>query len=93
MSMACTKEPLTVDAEYSLHENNTNLLNRSSRMCPVQPQDVSKGLNTGFTAAILRESSETTQMTTEKKEGRFRREIGSHLFRPMTRARVSIIPS
>ena len=59
------------------------------RMSPVQPQGVLKGLNTSFAAAMLHGPRETSRMTTERKEGRFQREIGSHLFRPMTRAKLS----
>ena len=91
MSMARTKESLTVDAEDSLYENDTSLLNwnSNSRMFSVQPQGVLKGLNTSFAATILRDPPETKQMTTERKQGRFRREIGSNLFRRMTRARFT----
>jgi hypothetical protein len=89
MSMARTKESLTVDAEDSLGENNTSLLNKNSRMCTVQPQIVLKGLNTSFAAAILYDPPERDQVTTERKGGRFRREIGSNLFRRMTRARFA----
>jgi hypothetical protein len=85
MSMARTKESLAVDAEDSLRENN----NRNSRMCPVPPQGVLKWLNTSFAAPILCDPPETNQMTTERKEGRFRREIGSNLFRRMGRARFA----
>jgi hypothetical protein len=85
-SMARTKESLTVDAEGSFRENNTSLLNKNSRMCTVQPQGVLKELNTGFAAAISRDSPETDQMTTEREGGGFRREIGSNLFRQITRA-------
>ena len=38
--------------------------NRNSRMCPVPPQGVLKGLNASFAAGPL----ETSQMTTEKKK-------------------------
>jgi hypothetical protein len=72
MSVARTKESLTVDAEDSLLENNTSWLNMNSRMCPVPPQRVLKGLNTSFAGAILR--PETNQMTTERKKRRFRRD-------------------
>ena len=89
MSMARAKGLLTVDEEDSLRENNPSLLNRNSRMCPVPPQGVLKGLNTSSAAAILRDTPETNQMTTERKEGRFRREVGSQLFRRMTRARFA----
>jgi hypothetical protein len=91
MNMARIKESITptVDAENSLRENATSLLNRNSRMCPVPPQGVLKGLNTGFAVAILRDPPETNQMTTERKEGKFRREIGSDLLRRMTKARFA----
>jgi hypothetical protein len=87
--MARTKESLTVGAEDSFRENNTSLPNKNSRMCTVQPQGVLKGLNTSFAAAISRDSPEADQMTTERKGGRFRREIGSNLLRRMTRARFA----
>ena len=48
---------------------------------------VLKGLNTSFAAAILRDPPRTNQMTSKRKEGRFRREMGMHLFRRMTRLR------
>jgi hypothetical protein len=88
MSMARTKESLTIDAEDSLRENNTSLLNRNSRMCPVPPQGVLKGLNTSFAAAILRDPPKANQM---RKEGRFGRGKGSNLFRRMTRARIASV--
>ena len=47
LSMARTKESLTVNAEDSLPENNT-LFNWNSCMCPVTPQGALKGLNTSF---------------------------------------------
>jgi hypothetical protein len=50
-----------VDAEDSLRENNTSLLNKNSRMCPVPPQGVLKGLNTSFAAAILRDLRKQTK--------------------------------
>jgi hypothetical protein len=81
MSMARTKESLTVDAEGSLRENNTSLVNMNSRMCPVPPQGVLKGLNTSFAAGILRGPPKTNQM---RREGRFGREKSSTLFRRMT---------
>jgi len=52
----------------------------------VQPQGVLKELNTSFAAAILRDSPETNQMTTKRKEGRFGWKKGSDLFRRMSRA-------
>ena len=55
------------------------------------PQGVLKGLNTSFPAAILRDPPETNQMTTKRKEGRFRWKIGSHLFRRMTKAGFSLL--
>ena len=85
MGMVRAKESLTVGAENSLRENDTSLLNRSACMCFVPIQGVLKGLNTSFAAAILRDRRETNQMTTERREGRFRRTSGSHLFRRMTR--------
>jgi hypothetical protein len=88
MSMVCTKESLTVDAEDGLRENNT-LLNRNSRMCPVPPQGVLNGLNTSFAAAILHDAPETNRMATEKNVGRFGQGIGSHLFRPRARTRFA----
>jgi hypothetical protein len=66
MSMACTKELLTVPA-----------------------QGVPKRLNTRFAAEILRGSPKTNQMNTDRKEGKSRREMGSNLFRRMTRARFA----
>ena len=87
--MARPQGLLTVDEEDSLRESNTTLLNRNSRMCPVPPQGVLKGLNTSFAAAILRVTPETNQMTTKRKEGGLRREVGSQLFRRMTRARFA----
>jgi hypothetical protein len=72
-SMARTKESLTVDAEDGLRENKPFLLKRFSRMCPVPPQGVMKGLNTSFAAAILRGPPETDRMITNRKKGRFRR--------------------
>jgi hypothetical protein len=39
--------------------------------------------NTSFAAEILCNPPERGQMTTERKEGGFRRKIGSHLFRRM----------
>ena len=89
MNMARTKESLTVDAEDSSCENDTSLLNWNSRMFPVRPQGVLKRLNTSFAATILRAPPETKQMTTERKQGGFRREIGSNLFRRMNRARFT----
>ena len=50
---------------------------------------MSIGLNTSSAAVTLRDLTDTNQMTTERKEGRFRREIGSHLFRRMTKARFA----
>jgi hypothetical protein len=87
MSMARTKESLTVDAEGSLRENNTSSFNMNSRMCPVPPQGVMKELNTSFAAVILSDPPKTNQM---RKEGGFGREKASNLFRRMTRARFSL---
>ena len=89
MNMARTKESLAVDAEDSLCENDISLLDWNSRMFPVRPQGVLKGLNTSFAATISHDPPETKQMTNEGKQGRFRREIGSNLFRRMTRARFT----
>ena len=89
MKMARTKEALAVDAEDSLCENDTSLLDWNSRMFPVRPQGVPKGLKTSFAATISHDPPETKQMTTEGKQGKFRREIGSNLFRRMTRARFT----
>ena len=89
MSMARTKESLTVGAEDSLRENDTSLLNRDDRMFAVRPQGVLKGLNTGFVDTILRDPPETKQTTTKRKQGRSKREIGSNLFRRMARARFT----
>jgi hypothetical protein len=89
MSMSRAKESLTIGAEDSLRESNTSLFNRNSRMCPVPPRGVLKGLNTSFAAVILRDPPGTDQMTAERKEGRFRREVGSKLFRRMTMARFA----
>ena len=61
-------------------------------MFPVRPQGVLKGLNTSFAATNLRDPPETKQMTTEREQGRLRREIGSNLFRRMTRARFTSSP-
>jgi hypothetical protein len=66
MSMVRAKESLTVDAEDSPRGNNTFLLDRNSRMCPV-PQGVLKGLNISFAAAILRDPPETNRMHQEKR--------------------------
>ena len=66
MSMAHTKESLTVSQQGALTEPNTS-----------------------FAAASFRDSKDTNQTTTERKEGRFRREIGSNLFRSMARARFA----
>jgi hypothetical protein len=85
MSMARTKESLTINAEDSLRDNNT-LLDKNSRMCLVPPQGVLKGLNTSFAAAILRDPPETNQMSTERQKGRSRREVGSQLVGQMTSA-------
>ena len=81
MSMALTKESLTVDVVDGLRENNTSLINRNGRMYPVPPQRALKELNTSFAAAILSDPPETNQMTAERTGGRFRWDIGSHLFR------------
>jgi hypothetical protein len=89
MSMARTKESLIVDAVDTLRENNSSLLDKNSGTCPVSPQGVPTGLNTSSAAATLRDLMETNQMTTERKEGRFRGEIGSQLFRRMTKARFA----
>jgi hypothetical protein len=62
---------------------------RTKELLTVPQQGVLKGLNTSLAAAILRDPPKTNQTTTERKEGRFRREIGSHLFRRMTRARFA----
>jgi hypothetical protein len=48
---------------------------RTKESLTVLPQ----GLNTSFAAAILRDPPETDHMTIERKEGGFRRDIGSHL--------------
>jgi hypothetical protein len=69
--------------------HSASLLNRDGRMCPVIPQGVRKGLNISFTAAVLRDPPETNRMSTEKKEGGFLQKIRSHLFRPMTRAKIA----
>jgi hypothetical protein len=58
-------------------------------MCPVPPQGVLKGLNTSLAAAILCDPPETNQVTTDRKEGRFRWKIGSHLFRRLTGTRFA----
>ena len=55
----------------------------------VSQQGVLTELNTSFAAASFRDSKDTNQMTTERKEGRFRREIGSNFFRSMARARFA----
>ena len=93
MSMAHTnlKESVTpiVDAEDSLRGNITSLPNMTSRMCPVPPQGVLKGLNTSFAGANLRDPLATNQMTTGRKRGKFRWEIGSDLFRRMTKASLA----
>jgi hypothetical protein len=51
VSMARTKELPTICAKDSSRENNNSLLNGDSRMCPVPPQGVLKGLNTSFAPA------------------------------------------
>ena len=90
--MARTKESLSVDEEDRLRETNTSLLNKNRGMCPVPPQGVLKGPNTSFAAAISCDPPETVQMTTQRKEGGFRRKIGSHLFRRIIRARFGSSP-
>ena len=55
----------------------------------VSQQGALTELNTSFAAASFRDSKDTNQTTTERKEGRFRREIGSNLFRSMARARFA----
>ena len=87
--MARTKEPLTVDAEDSLREKKSSSRKRKNRRCPVPPQGVLKGLNTSFADTILRDPPEADQMTTERKKGRFRRVLGSHLFRRTTWAKFA----
>ena len=69
--------------------HNTSFLERNSRMCPVPPRGVLKGLKTSFAAAILRDPLETNQMTTERKEGGFLRQIRSLLFHPISKARFA----
>ena len=90
MSTARTKESLIVDAVDILREkNNTSLLDKNSGTWPVSPQGVQTGLNTSSAAATLRDLTETNQMTTERKQGRFRREMGSHLIRRVAKARFA----
>ena len=48
-----------------------------------------KCLNASPAVAILRDPPETNQMTTRRKEGRFRWEVGSQLFGQMTRAKFA----
>ena len=78
MSMARPKESLIVDAIDIRHEN-TSLLIKNSGTCPVPPQGVLKRLITSFPAAILRDPPEADHKTTERREGRYRHEIDSHL--------------
>ena len=88
--LALTKGLNIFDTVDVLRENNTSLLNKNSRMCPVPPQGVLKGLNTCSAAAITRHPPETNQRTTGRQGGRFRWVIlGSHLFRRLTSSRFS----
>lgn len=76
----------------TVFSHNISFLNRNSRMCSVPSQRALKGLNTGFTAAVLRAPPETNQMTTERKERGLLQEIRSHLFRRRISARFPSLP-
>src|SRR6266849_2739694 len=82
-------EPPDSDKRKAAFLHNTSFLNRNSRMCPVPSQAVLKGLNISSAAAISRDPQETNQMTTERKEGGFLRQIRSLLFRPISKARFA----
>ena len=81
MSMARTKESLIVDVVDIIGKNNS-LFTKITGTCPVPPQGVPKGLNISSAASTLRDLTKTNQITTE--EGRFRRVVGSLLFRRVT---------
>ena len=68
---------------------NSMSMARTKETLTESPQGVLKGPNTSFATAILHDPPKTNQTTTKRKEGRFRREIGSHLFRSMTRERFA----
>jgi len=62
---------------------------RTKESLTVPPQGVLEGLNASFVATNLRDPPDANQATTGRKEGRFRREIGSNLFRSIARARFA----
>ena len=68
---------------------NSMSMARTKEPPTVPPQGVLEGLNASFAATNLRDPPDTDQTTTGRKEGRFRREIGSNLFRSMARARFA----
>ena len=73
---------------HDIYPNSISMAHTKESLS-VPPQGVLEGLNASFAATNLRDPPDTNQTTTGRKEGRFRREIGSNLFRSMARARFA----